>query len=153
MTKKGTDPFGAPLVRLMDGRTVVAVFVYSHGRWREHGKLSKAELRRHEKLLRLPDEQREARATGRNGPSGVHRVQLIGDTPFAQAYRREWDGLCLQEIPGYREVYDFGRGRAFRAERLLPALDAIRDAGRSQVQLDVLDRVIEHMSDDRHQSC
>ena len=144
MTRRRTGPFGDSMVRLMDGATVVAVFHYQHDRWRELGKQSKAEFRRLEELRRLPREERDRQATGR-GAWTSHLVRLIGDELFDQAYRRAWDRLPVQEIPGYREVYDFGGGRVYRAERLYPALDVIRDAGGVAVQLDTLNKIMHRL--------
>jgi hypothetical protein len=144
VTRRRTGPFGDSLVRLMDGATVVAVFHYQHDRWSEHGKQSKAEFRRTDELRRLPREERDRQATGRAGWRS-HQVRLIGDDPFDQAYRREWDRLPVQEIPGYREVYDFGGGRVYRAERLYPALDVVRDAGEVAVQFATLNEIIRRL--------
>ncbi len=154
---KDRTMLGEPLIRVMDGRTVVTVFVYqADGRWSEVGHQSQAERRfaerRGRELGSLPSgparEERLARyqreAAGHVRRRG-HCVQLIGDELFETAYRPElWDGVPLEEIPGYREVYDFGRGRAFRAEELLPVLDTIRDAGVSELPLDALKRAYEH---------
>jgi hypothetical protein len=149
---KDRTTLGAPLVRLMDGATVVSVFVYGADRWSECGHQSQAERRFAERRRRdlgslpsgpareerLAQYDREAKGHRRNW---WHHVQLIDDRPFAEAYRPElWASVPLHEIPGYREVYDFGRGRAFRAEELFPMLDALRDAGLSDVQLDSLKR-------------
>jgi hypothetical protein len=144
MTRKRTDAFGNPLVYLLEDMAVVTVFHYWGGQWREHGKQSKAEFRRLEELRRLPREERDRQATGR-GAWTSHRVKLIGDEPFAEAYRSAWNGLRTEEIPGYREVYDFGRGRVYRAERLYPALDVIRDAGGVAVQLDTLNKIMHRL--------
>jgi hypothetical protein len=144
MTRKRTDAFGNPLVYLLEDTAVVTVFHYWGGRWRELGRQSKAEFRRLEELRRLPREERDRQATGRGGWTS-HRVKLIGDEPFAEAYRSAWNGLRTEEIPGYREVYDFGRGRVYRAERLYPALDAVRDAGGVAVQLDTLNKIMHRL--------
>ncbi|MDP9460841.1 MAG: hypothetical protein M3Q22_11555 [Actinomycetota bacterium] len=142
--------FGDPRIRLMDGRTVVTVFVYRVDQWSEVGHQSRAERRFHERRRRELDSlpsgparedrrahyDREARGHVRRVG---HRVQLIGNELFEKAYRPElWNGVPLHDIPGYREVYDFGGGRTFRAEELFPVLDILRDAGVPEVQLDHL---------------
>jgi hypothetical protein len=144
MTRKRTDAFGNSLVHLLEGTAVVTVFHHWGGRWREHGKQSTAEIRRLEELRRLPREERDRHATGR-GAWTFHRVKLIGNEPFAEAYRAKWNGLRTEEIPGYREVYNFGRGRVYRAEKLYLALDAVRDAGEVAVQLDTLNQIIRRL--------
>ena len=148
--------FGGPFIRVMDGRTVVTVFLYERGQWSEIGSLSKAEImlkdRRQRELDQLHGRAREERrvqydreARGHVRRVG-HRVRLIGDEPFEKAYRPDlWDGVPLHDIPGYREVYDFGRGQAFRAEVLDQTLDAIRDAGICEVSLDALKPVYERI--------
>ena len=143
--------FGGPFIRVMDGRTVVTVFLYERDQWSEIGSLSKAEIllkdRRQRELDQLHGRAREERrvqydreARGHVRRAG-HRVRLIGDEPFEKAYRPDlWDGVRLHDIPGYREVYDFGRGHTFRADVLHQTLDAIRDAGICERSLDALKR-------------
>ncbi len=144
-----------PVVRIVDGNTVVTKFGYVAGRWSERKRASRAQrrfqgryaVRRSQELAGLTDEeqwaaeeerseqlQRDGR--GHAARNHGHRVQLIGDEPFSKAYRPElWSRTRLPDIPGYREVYDFGPGHAFRAEVLWPVLDAIHAAGRRQVTL------------------
>jgi hypothetical protein len=129
----------------MDGRQVVAVFHHVVGRWSERLCMSKAQwsylMRRMEKLSHLSLEEqavvhrRDDR--GREGRGGRHRVRLIGNQPFGKAYRPEWNGIPLPDIPGYREVYRFGR-YTFGADTLFRMLDALRDGGITEIQLDVL---------------
>jgi hypothetical protein len=138
--KRDRDEMGHPLIWLMDGRTVVTRFGHVHGQWVEHGAASKAEQRfidrRDRELGQLSGRAREERRAqyGREARGHLrqplHHVRLIGDELFEKAYRPDlWDGVRLHDIPGYREVYDFGRGHTFRAEILYQTLDAIRDAG------------------------
>src|SRR4051794_20221491 len=120
-----------PLVRIMDGTRVVAVFHHLAGRWSERLSVSKAQsrylLRRAEELSDLSSQEQAAihRRDDRGHPSqgGGHRVQLIGNEPFGEAYRSEWNGVPLPDIPGYREVYRFGR-YTFGADTFFRTLDA-----------------------------
>ena len=75
--------------------------------------------------------------SGHEGRGGSHPVRLIGNEPFDQVSRPEWNGVPLPNIPGYREVYRFGR-YTFRADTLFRALDALRDHGITEIQLDAL---------------
>src|SRR4051812_12558282 len=99
--------------------------------------------RRAVKLSDLTSEEQAAvyRRDDRGHPSrgGSHRVQLIGDEPFSKAYRPEWNGVPLPDIPGYREVYRFGR-YTFGVDMLFRTLDALRDGGITEIQLDTLRR-------------
>jgi hypothetical protein len=154
--------YGDPEVRLMDGQTVVAVFACWRGQWLELGRSSKAEQRRiahrHAELKQLSGrahqerfakyDREDTRCLFMRRPR--HYVQLIGDEPFDSGGRRDRDGVPLEKIPGYREGFDFGRGRAFRAETFYQTLDAIRDADIGEVQLDAFKRVYERI---KAQSC
>ena len=134
-----------PTVRLMDGRQVVTVFHHVAGRWSERLKMSKAQSRflqrRAEELGDLSSEDQAAihrrDDSGHGGRGGSHRVRLIGNEPFDKVSRPEWNGVPLPNIPGYREVYRFGR-YTFRADTLFRALDALRDHGITEIQLDAL---------------
>ena len=140
-------PFGGkhPTVQIMVGRHVEAVFHHVAGRWSERLHMSKAQSRflqrRAEKLSDLSyDEQaaiyyRDDR--GHKGQGEGHRVRLIGNEPFGKAYRSEWNGVPLCDIPGHRVVYRFGR-YTLREDTLFRALDALRDRGITKIQLDVL---------------
>jgi len=136
-------------VRIMDGPTVVTAFELvapDDGRarwWSEIGDRSLAQLRVEARLRRAwratPADQRGPANwyQGEHKVTHSHRVALIGDEPFERAYRPEWDGVPLPEIPGYREVYVFGR-LTVRAERLYELLDGVRAAGLDRVQLAAL---------------
>ncbi len=134
-----------PIVQIMDGQRVVTVFHHVAGRWSERLKMSKAQSRflqrRAEELGDLSSEEQTAiyyRADrGHKGQGEGHRVRLIGNEPFGKVSRPEWNGVPLPNIPGYREVYRFGR-YTFRADTLFRALDALRDRGITEIQLDVL---------------
>jgi len=134
-----------PLVRIMDGSQVIAVFHHVAGRWSERLSMSKDQsrylLRRAEELSDLSSEEQAAifRRDDRGHPSqgSGHRVQLIGNEPFAKAYQPEWNGIPLPDIPGYREVYRFGR-YTFGADTLFSMLDALREGGITEIQLDAL---------------
>jgi hypothetical protein len=134
-----------PTVRIMDGRQVVDVFHYVAGRWSEHLYMSRKQfrylMRRAEDLSHLSYEEQTAiyYRDDRGHPSqgGGHRVQLIGNEPFGKAYRREWNGIPLPDIPGYRKVYRFGP-YTFGADTLFRMLDVLRDRGVTEIQLDVL---------------
>ncbi len=153
-----------PVVRIIDDTGIVVTeFGYVAGRWSERLAASRAQrrfqgrymARRQQELAGLTEEEQwadteqEGERLHRQGPGHAarnhgHRVQLIGDEPFGKAYRPElWARTPLPEIPGYREVYDFGRGYVFRAEVLWPVLDAIQAAGRRQVTLRELALVYE----------
>ena len=89
-----------------------------------------------------PEEQAaiHRRDDGGHAPQGgSHLVKLIGNEPFSQAYRTEWSRLPLTDIPGYREVYRFGN-YTFGADTLFRMLDALREGGISEIQLDTLRR-------------
>ncbi len=136
-----------PIVQIMDGQRVVTVFQHVAGRWSERLKMSKAQSRflqrRAEELSDLSYEEQTAIYSrddrGHKGQGEGHRVRLIGNEPFSQAYQPEWKGVSLPDIPGYREVYRFGR-YTFRADTLFRALDALRDGGVTEIQLDALRR-------------
>jgi len=138
-----------PLVRIMDGRRVVAVFHHVARRWSERLSMSKAQsrylLRRAEELSDLSSEDQAAiyrrDDRGHEGRGGSHRVKLIGNEPFGKAYRPEWNGVPLPDIPGYREVYRFGR-YTFGADTFFRTLDALRDGGITEIQLDMLRRYV-----------
>ncbi len=154
--------YGDPEVRLMDGQTVVAVFACRRGQWLELGRSSKAEqrriARRDAELKQLSGRAREERFAeyDREDKKRLfmrrprHYVQFIGDEPFDSGGRRDREEVPLEEIPGYREGFDFGRGWAFRAETFYQTLDAIRDADTGEVQLDAFKRVYERI---KAQSC
>jgi len=136
-------------VRIMDGPTVVTAFELvapDDGRtrwWSEVGDKSQAQMRVEEvqrrAWLATPADRRGPANWYRDGHKVTHshRVALIGDEPFERAYRPEWDGVPLPEIPGYREVYVFGQF-SVRAERLYELLDGVRSAGLDRVQLAAL---------------
>ena len=121
------------------------MFHHVAGRWSERLHMSKARSRflqrRAEKLSDLSYEEQTAiyyrDDRGHKGQGEGHRVQLIGNEPFGKAYRSEWNGVPLCDIPGYRVVYRFGR-YTLRADTLFRALDALRDGGITEIQLDVL---------------
>ncbi|WP_448611846.1 hypothetical protein [Geodermatophilus sp. URMC 60] len=98
---------------------------------------------RAEELADLSPEEQAAihrRDDGGHAPQGgSHLVKLIGNEPFAKAYRPEWSRTPLPDIPGYREVYRFGR-YTFGADTLFRMLDALRDHGVTEIQLDTLRR-------------
>ena len=141
----GTSGSQEPIVRIMDGRQVVAVFHYVAGRWSERLAMSKAQSRflqrRAEELSDLSSEDQAAiyrrDDRGHEGRGGSHRVKLIGNEPFSKAYRPEWNRTPLRDIPDYREVYRFGR-YTFGADTLFRMLDALRDQGITEIQLDAL---------------
>lgn len=150
-----TDPGKQhPIVRILDGRHVEAVFHYVGGRWSERLGMSKAQSRflgrRAEELAGLSSEEQAAifRRDDRGHPSrgGSHRFQLIGKEPFGKAYRREWNGVPLPDIPGYREVYRFGR-YTFGADTFFRTLDTLRDGGITEIQLDTLRRYVQSYRD------
>ncbi len=136
-------------VRIMDGPTVVTAFELvapDDGRtrwWSEVGDKSQAQMRVEEvqrrAWLATPADRRGPANWYRDGHKVTHshRVALIGDEPFERAYRPEWDGVPLPEIPGYRESYVFGRF-SVRAERLYELLDGVRAARLDRVQLAAL---------------
>jgi hypothetical protein len=152
----GRNVFGDPQVKIKDGGTVVAVFACRNGQWLELGGSSKAEqqlhARRAEELRQLSGRARQERFAEydredeRHLCRPQHYVQLIGDEPFDSGGRRDRDGVPLHEIPGYREVFDFGGGWSFRADVFYQTLDAIRAVGTGQVQLDALKRVYDRMA-------
>ncbi len=155
-------PLGSRLiatVRLMEGKALVATFCYLDEaddvlRWREMGYRSRAwrshSAKRESALdgATIPDEyqaawemrEHELKTERPHHPyqrGNLHLHRLIGDEPYNQAYRHDWDELSPSQIPGYREVYVFGRLTA-RAEKLYAALDGVRAAGLDRVQLDAL---------------
>lgn len=137
------------LVRIMDGRHVEAVFHHVGGRWGERTHSSKAQSRfMYRRLKELGDLSDEEQAVifrrddgGSRHPSQgrSHRVKLIGNQPFSKAYRSEWNGVPLHDIPGYREVYRLGR-YTFRPGTLFRMLDVLSERGITEVQLDTLRR-------------
>ena len=138
-----------PIVQIMDRRQVITVFHHVAGRWSERLKMSKAQSRflqrRAEELSDLFYEEQTAiyyrDDRGHKGQGEGHRVRLIGNEPFSEAYRAEWNGVPLPNIPGYREVYRFGR-YTFGADTLFRALDALRDRGITEIQLSALRRYV-----------
>lgn len=137
-----------PTIRIMDGATVVAVFerVIAEGRrprWSQQHWTSRAAQRymrrRMDELRGLPYEQRAAIHRRDDKAHGFksHMVQMVGDALFVDVYRPEWNGLRLSEIPGYREVYAFGK-LTLRAEKLHELLDGVHTAGLQEVQIDTL---------------
>jgi hypothetical protein len=142
VSRPGAEP---PLVRIMDGRQVVTVFHHVAGRWSERLHMSRAQSRflqrRAEELSDLSYEEQTAiysrDDSGHTGQGEGHRVQLINNEPFGKVYRPEWNGVPLRDIPGYREVYRFGC-YTFAADTLFRALDALREGGITEIQLDVL---------------
>jgi hypothetical protein len=138
-----------PTVQIMDGQRVVTVFHHVAGRWNERLKMSKAQSRflqrRAEKLSDLSYEEQTAiyhrDDRGHKGQGEGHRVRLIGNEPFGKAYRSEWNGVPLCDIPGYRVVYRFGR-YTLGEDTLFRALDALRDRGITEIQLDVLRKYV-----------
>jgi len=155
LTEADLDMSRWPKVRIMDGTTVVARFrsvpvEEETRRWNIDGHTSVGQARRlfergHRGLDELPREERK-RIHRRDNPGHVAdqsaiEVELIGDVPLEQAYRREWDGIAPEEIPGYRKVYELP-GLSVRAERLYPILDGLAEAGISRVQLDHLRKLL-----------
>ncbi len=142
-------PFGGKhsTVQIMVGRHVEAVFHHVAGRWSERlymsGEQFRYLMRRAEDLSHLSYEEQTAiyyrDDRGHRGQGEGHRVRLIGNQPFGKAYRSEWNGVPLCDIPGYRVVYRFGR-YTLRADTLFRALDALRDGGITKIQLNVLRR-------------
>jgi hypothetical protein len=134
-----------PIVRIMVGRHVEAVFHHVAGRWSERLYMSREQfrylMRRAEDLSHLSYEEQTAiyyrDDRGHKGQGEGHRVRLIGNEPFGKAYRSEWNGVPLCDIPGYRVVYRFGR-YTLGEDTLFRALDALRDHGITKIQLDVL---------------
>ncbi|SDY67927.1 hypothetical protein SAMN05661080_04261 [Modestobacter sp. DSM 44400] len=125
----------------MDGRQVVAVFHHVADRWSERLAMSKAQSRflqrRAEKLSDLSYEEQTAiysrDDSGHTGQGKGHRVQLINNKPFGKAYRPEWNGVPLRDIPGYREVYRLGR-YTFGADTLFRMLDGLSDRGITEIR-------------------
>ena len=144
-------PFGGkhPTVQIMVGRHVEAVFHHVAGRWSERLKMSKAQSRflqrRAEELSDLFYGEQTAiyyrDDRGHKGQGEGHRVRLIGNEPFSEAYRPEWNGNPLPDIPGYREVYRFGR-YTFGADTFFRALDTLRDRGITEIQISALRRYV-----------
>ena len=83
-------------------------------------------------------EQGRREATG--NPYSNHLREMVGDKPIREVYRTEWDDIPWDQIPGYRQVYDFPGSISIRAEALFAMLDKLSDAGINEIQLDTLAR-------------
>jgi hypothetical protein len=139
----------APIVRILVGQRVEAVFHYVAGRWSERGHMSKAQSRylsrRSQEVSGLSSEEQadifRKNDRGHTSARGGHRVQRIGDEPFGQAYRPEWNGVPLRNIPGYHEVFAFDR-YGFEPDTLFGTLDRLREHGVTEIQLDTLRKYV-----------
>ncbi|MGY1710743.1 hypothetical protein ACI8AC_14655 [Geodermatophilus sp. SYSU D00758] len=148
--------FGDPILRVMEGPTVIVEFLCVNGRWTPQDTRSKARQRFVERRMAAEEAALAAGEVDLWDIADAHirddlahngnrwrLTELVGDTPLHEAFRPEWHGLPPRSIPGYREVLVLGQGRTFRTERLYPLLTKIHEVGQGAVQLDTLGKVYE----------